>query len=335
MLFAINNLTKIYGGRKVLDIPELYLDKGKVCGLLGPNGSGKTTLLEILSFLLFPTTGEILYDSRKVVFSETILQQLRREVVMVEQQPILFTTSVRKNVEFGLRIRKAPRERRRRMIDEVLDLVRMRDFAEASAHRLSGGETQRVAIARALACSPEVILFDEPTANVDIENQITIENILRDINVEQGISVIFATHNRIQAAKLSDRIVFLFNGRPASSVYENIFSGSIRTDGNREKYCLIHDKLRLAVQTDRTGDVKISVDPNMIEVFRLQDDPLQHHSIIGRVMQLTDEGSHVRALIDVGVPLSVLLSQERYKQDPILTGDQVVLSCPPESIEVM
>lgn len=335
MLFAINNLTKTYEGRKVLDIPELYVEKGKIYGLLGPNGSGKTTLLEILSFLLTPTTGEIFYDSRKVLFSETFLQGLRREVVMVEQQPILFTTSVRKNVEFGLKIRKAPRERRKRIIDEVLDLVRMRDFAEAGAHRLSGGETQRVAIARALACSPKVILFDEPTANVDIENQIAIENILRDINVEQRISVIFATHNRIQAAKLSDSIIFLFNGKPASSIYENIFSGSIRTDGNGNMYCLIHDKLRLAVRTDRSGDVKISVDPNMIEVLRIRDDASRYHNIVGRVMQLTDEGTHVRVLIDVGIPFSVLLSEEKYKQDPILTGEQVALSCPPESIEVM
>jgi len=101
MLFGIKNLTKVYGGRKVLDIPELTLEKGKVYGLLGPNGSGKTTLLEILSFLLPPTTGKIVYDSRKVDFSESFLRGLRTEVIMVEQQPILFTTSVYKNVEFG------------------------------------------------------------------------------------------------------------------------------------------------------------------------------------------------------------------------------------------
>ncbi|NVM57951.1 MAG: ATP-binding cassette domain-containing protein, partial [Desulfobacterales bacterium] len=255
MLFEIKNLTKVYGNRTVLDIPELSLEKGKVYGLLGPNGSGKTTLLEILSFLLPPSAGEIVYDSRKVDFSEGFLQGLRREVVMVEQQPILFTTSVYKNVEFGLKIRNVSKDRRKRIVYEVLDLVGMREFAEASAHKLSGGETHRVAIARALACSPKVILFDEPTSNVDIENQIAIEGILRDINIQKGISVIFTTHNRIQATKLADRIVFLFNGKPASSIYENIFSGPIRTDGNGNKSCLIHDKVRLAVQTDKSGQV--------------------------------------------------------------------------------
>ena len=335
MFFEIKNLTKVYGERKVLDIPELSFEKGKVYGLLGPNGSGKTTLLEILSFLQLPTSGEIVYDSRQVVFSETFLQWLRRQVVMVEQQPILFTTSVYKNVEFGLRIRRVPKEQRKKIVYEVLDLVGMREFAEARAHRLSGGETQRVAIARALACSPEVILFDEPTSNVDIENQIAIEGILRDINSQKGISVIFTTHNRIQATKVSDSIVFLVDGKPASSIFENIFSGLIRTESNGTKYCLIHDKVRLAVRTEKTGYVKISVDPKAIKVFAAQDAPSGDHRFFGRVMQLTYEGPHVRALVDIGIPFSVLLSQKEYEQAPIMTGEQVAMFCPPESVEIM
>jgi tungstate transport system ATP-binding protein len=335
MLFELQNLTKVYGARRVLDIPELRLEKGKIYGLLGPNGSGKTTLLEILSFLMQPTTGEVVYDSRKVDFCRTYLQGLRREVAMVEQQPILFTTSVYKNVEFGLRIRKIPKQRREQIVYEVLDLVRMRDFASASAHRLSGGETQRVAIARALACSPKVILLDEPTSNVDIENQIIIEGILRDINIQKGISMIFTTHNRMQATKLSDRIVFLFQGKPASSVYENIFSGSMRTDGHGNTHCLIHDKVKLPVQTDKTGEVTISVDPKMAKVFPVQNNRAGDHGFVGRVVQLTDEGGDVRALIDIGIPISVLLGKEAYKQAPVLTGDSVVVVCPPESIEIV
>jgi tungstate transport system ATP-binding protein len=335
MLFEVKNLTKVYGGRKVLDIPDLQLEKRKVYGLLGPNGSGKTTLLEILSFLMRPTTGDIVYDSREVVFSETFLQGLRREVAMGDQQPILFTTSVYKNVEFGLRIRQVPKKRRKRIVDEVLDLVRMRDFAPASAHKLSGGETQRVAIARAVACFPKVILFDEPTSNVDIENQITIEGILRNISTEKGISVIFTTHNRIQATKVSDRIVFLFKGKPASSIYENIFSGSMKKDGQGNTYCLIYDKVRLAVQTDKTGWVRISVDPKMVKVFPVHDNTQRNHRLDGRVIQLTDEGDDVRVLVDIGIPINALLGREAYKQAPILAGDRVVLVCPPESIEVV
>jgi len=80
MLFEIQNLIKAYGERKVLDVPELQIERGKIYSLLGPNGSGKTTLLEILSFLMRPTMGRIVYDSREVAFSESFLQELRREV---------------------------------------------------------------------------------------------------------------------------------------------------------------------------------------------------------------------------------------------------------------
>lgn len=335
MVFGVKNLTKVYEDRKVLDIPELQIEKGKVYGLLGPNGSGKTTLLEILSFLMEPTTGEIAYNAKKVDFSRSYLQELRREVAMVEQQPILFTTSVYKNVEFGLRIRKVAKERRMQTVYEVLDLVGMRDFAQASAHKLSGGETQRVAIARALACSPKVILFDEPTSNVDIENQIIIERILRDINTQKGISVIFATHNRMQAAKLSDHIVFLFKGKPASSVYENIFSGLIRKDDRGDVACLVHDKVMLPVQTDRTGQVTISIDPRMARVLPAEASVPDDGGLVGQVIQLTDEGGDVRALVDVGIPIGVLIEGETYKKAPILTGDRVFVIFPLQSIEIV
>jgi tungstate transport system ATP-binding protein len=254
---------------------------------------------------------------------------------MVDQQPILFTTSVYKNVEFGLRIRNVAKERRMQTVYEVLDLVGMRDFAQASAHKLSGGETQRVAIARALACSPKVILFDEPTSNVDIENQIIIERILRDINTQKAISVIFATHNRLQAAKLSDHIVFLFKGKPASSVYENIFSGWIRKDEHGVMYCLVHDKVVLPVKTDKIGQVTISIDPRMAKLSAAEGSLQGNNELIGQVIQLTDEEGDVRALVDVGIPISVLIEGAAYKKAPVLTGDRVFVICPSQGIEVM
>ena len=334
-VFEAKNLTKVYGNRRVLDIPELRIEKGKVYGLLGPNGSGKTTLLEILSFLMEPTTGQIIYDGRKVDFSRSYLQGLRRKVAMVDQQPILFTTSVYKNVEFGLRIRNVEKQRRMQTVYEVLDLVGMRDFAQAGAHKLSGGETQRVAIARALACSPRVILFDEPTSNVDIENQIIIERILRDVNRQKAISVIFTTHNRMQAAKLSDHIVFLYKGKPASSIYENIFSGSIRKGDRGDVYCLVHDKVMLPVQTDRIGHVTISIDPTMAKVLPAEGSVQGDKELVGQVVQLTDEGGNVRALIDIGIPISVLVERQAFKEAPVFTGDRVFVICPPQSIEIV
>ncbi|MBW2348580.1 MAG: ATP-binding cassette domain-containing protein [Deltaproteobacteria bacterium] len=214
-LFRLRGLRRVYGDRTVLDIPELDFREGAICALLGPNGSGKTTLIEILALLRSPTEGILRYRDKLVDFSSGDLHALRREIVMVGQNPVLFSTTVQKNLDFGLKVRKVPKRQRAVRIDEALDLVGMRDFAQADATALSGGETQRVAIARALVCSPRVMLLDEPTSNVDAENQAVIERILGEINRVKGIFVLFATHDLDQAARLSLEVVSPLSEHPA------------------------------------------------------------------------------------------------------------------------
>jgi len=223
MVYNISKLTKVYGARTVLDIPFLEIQKGSIYALLGPNGAGKTTLLNILGFLEPPTTGNLYYHLTPVQFSESFLQPLRRSVVMVEQHPILFTTTVHKNLEFGLKVRRVPKQERDRIITESLELVGMHHLAQAPAHRLSGGETQRVAIARALAVNPEVLLCDEPTSSVDVENQVAIINILRQVNELKKITIVFTTHERYQVTSLAHHTLFLNHGKLVDNDGENLF----------------------------------------------------------------------------------------------------------------
>ncbi|MGD8253544.1 MAG: ATP-binding cassette domain-containing protein [Syntrophobacterales bacterium] len=335
MLYELRNLKKTYGERTVLDIGELSLEAGKVLGILGPNGAGKTTLLEILAFLQPPTSGELQFHGEKVDFSNNGLIQLRKKVVIVGQHPILFTATVSKNLEYPLGIRKLPRVNRAKIIEELLDLVGMRPFQNSKAHRLSGGETQRVAIARALACSPEVILFDEPTANVDVENQIAIERIIQEINREKGISVIFTTHDMIQASRLADQTLFLFDGKITHSTYENIFHGRIEFDDNGGKYCLIQNRLRLGVHTSKEGPVRILIDPTVVKVTLDEGEAITENTFCGKLIQLTDERNRVRALVDVGIPLSVLIPKEQFKTMCLSPGEAICLTCPTESIQII
>jgi len=333
MLYELKHLKKKYGERTVLDIGELSLDRGKVLGILGPNGAGKTTLLEILAFLQAPTSGELQFNGKKVDLSNNGLIQLRRKVVIVGQHPILFTATVSKNLEFPLGIRKLPKVNREKTIEELLDLVGMRPFQNSRAHRLSGGETQRVAIARALACSPEVILFDEPTANVDVENQIAIERIIQEINREKGISVIFTTHDMVQASRLADDTIFLYDGKTTHSTYENIFSGLIEVTEEGRKYCLVQKQLTLGVQTHQSGPVRIFIDPTLVKITSNQSEGAAENTFCGRLIQLTDEQSRIRALVDVGIPLSVLIPKEQFKNMCLSPGEAVCLTCPTESIK--
>ena len=335
MFYVLKNLKKIYDQRTVLDLKAFTLKKGRVLAILGPNGAGKTTLLKILAFLLPPTSGEFWFEEERVDFGEGRLIDLRRKVVLVQQQPILFTTNVSKNVEFPLRIRGRPKAERDRLVGDLLDLVGMSAFRHARAHKLSGGETQRIAIARALACFPEVILLDEPTANVDLENQITIERIIKEINMTKGISVIFATHNMIQASRLADETVFLYEGKMAHSIYENIFSARIETDARGRKYCVLQNGLRLGVKTERSAANRISIDPGAVRISHSRSGSLSDNSFKGRLIQLTDEKGRVRALVDVGIPMSVLIPKDVFRGMHLDMGEELWLSCPPEGIEVL
>jgi tungstate transport system ATP-binding protein len=334
VLYELKNLKKTYDQRTVLDLDRLCMERDKILALLGPNGAGKTTLLEILAFLARPNAGDIWFDSEKVNFTLGSLMTLRKKVVLVQQQPVLFSTTVFKNVEFPLKIRNTPKAKRDRIIGELLALVGMEMFSHAIAHKLSGGETQRVAIARALACSPEVILMDEPTASVDVENQITIERIIREINREKRISVIFTTHNLIQGSRLADETVFLYEGRVAQSIYENIFSGRIEDGGKRGNYCVIQNGLKLRVPPLKLGPIRVSIDPSALRVSQGRGDPSQDNTFKGTLTQLSIEKGRVRALVDVGIPLSVLIPKETFKDLHLGVGETVWLTCPAESIEV-
>jgi tungstate transport system ATP-binding protein len=334
VLYELKSLKKTYDQRTVLDLERLCLERNKILALLGPNGAGKTTLLEILAFLVRPNVGDIWFNSEKVNFTRGKLMDLRKKVVLVQQQPILFSTTVSKNVEFPLKIRNTPKAKRERIIEELLALVGMEMFRHAIAHKLSGGETQRVAIARALACGPEVILMDEPTASVDVENQITIERIIREINRSKHISVIFTTHNMIQASKLADDIVFLYEGRVAQSIYENIFSGRIEVSENGDKYCNLQNGLKLRVPSQKAGPTRISLDPSRLRVSKRIDDSYEDNTFKGKLIQLSSEQGRVRALVDVGIPLSVLIPKEKFIDLQLGVGEEVWLTCPAESIEV-
>ena len=212
-LYTLDQLAHRYHQRMVLDIPHLNLAAGDIYTLEGPNGAGKTTLLHILAFLLPPTEGTVSYHGQTVAYSETVLHHLRQEVVLLNQHPLLFSTSVAKNVAFGLKIRGVGSLECEKRVAAALDLVDMRNFAKVSARTLSGGETQRVALARALVLNPKVFLCDEPTANVDKSRQSSITALLKRISQENGTTVIVATHDHRQALQLTEQSLYLDHGR--------------------------------------------------------------------------------------------------------------------------
>lgn len=335
MLYTLKNLVKSYEGRKVLDLEMLTIEKGRIYGLIGPNGAGKTTFLEILAFILNPDNGEMYYKNSKVNNRNSSIDY-RREVVLLQQYPVMFSMSVRRNVEFPLKVRGVERHRRKRVADALLAMVGMSGFIEAPAHKLSGGETQRVAIARALACSPEVILLDEPTAGVDIENRAGIETIIKRINREKGISIIFTSHDMLQVARLADEVIYINNGRISDSIHENLYNGVIISD-EKGKYIRIHDNLNIPVDTARDERLcRVSINPLKIKIVKQAESyPADRQILTGRLMQLTSEGEMVRVLVDAGIPLSLLIDKNNESIQGLMVGEAVYLELPKDSIEFL
>jgi tungstate transport system ATP-binding protein len=210
-IYRINSLVKSYGERQVLAIDALEIYRGEVLALVGPSGAGKSTLLRMLNFLEPPTQGSIEFEGVTYAPGKEMPLELRRRVTTVFQRPVLLDCSVWDNVTFGLQLR-GQRDAELTVI-QAIEQVGLGSLARQRARTLSGGEAQRVALARAMVLRPEVLLLDEPTANLDPYNISLIEGIARRMNQEHGATLVLVTHNVFQARRLAQRVAFLMEGR--------------------------------------------------------------------------------------------------------------------------
>lgn len=209
-LYRLRDFRKSHGSTFTLHVHQLDVARGEVWGLLGPTGAGKSTLLRLLAGLEHPTGGDIRFEDSPFVSTQLPLST-RRRITLVHQRPVLLTGSVRRNVEYGLRLREI-RDRERK-VEEVLDRLGLTEIASQSAQTLSGGQVQLVTLARALVIEPDVLLLDEPTAHLDPAHVARVEETIRQIQQERRMTVVWATHNLFQARRVAVRTMLLLNGQ--------------------------------------------------------------------------------------------------------------------------
>jgi NitT/TauT family transport system ATP-binding protein len=199
--------------QEVLNGVDLKIREGEFVTIVGPSGCGKSTLLNIIAGLDKPDWGNLFVRGSAEGSNNT----LSTNRIMIFQESALFPwLNVQENVEFGLRIAKVRKDRRRQLADKYIEMVGLSKFSESLIYQLSGGMKQRVAIARALAMEPEVLLMDEPFAALDVQTQDLLHDELVDIHKTTGKTILFVTHNINEAVLLGDRVIIL------SSVLKNI-----------------------------------------------------------------------------------------------------------------
>jgi tungstate transport system ATP-binding protein len=213
LAYSVRSLIHLYDGKTVLEIPSLDIPSGEICVLTGPNGSGKTTLLSILALLLPPYAGSVrLYG---VEASGTRDPHLRRKVTMVHQKPILFSTTVRNNIAYGLHAIGLSLGEIKSRTEWTLDAAHLRSVSEHQAKKLSGGETQRVVLARGLVLETPILLLDEPTNSLDDASRPVLFEMLREA-MARATTVVIATHDPSIVASLNPRSIRLEAGRIVS-----------------------------------------------------------------------------------------------------------------------
>ena len=203
------HIVKKYGENVI--IPDLNLDvrEGEFFTLLGPSGCGKTTLLRMVAGFNSIEGGTIAFNGKVI----NDIAPNKRNIGMVFQNYAVFPhMTVRENVAFGLENRHLPKNEIKRRVDEILETVKITQYADRLPERLSGGQQQRVALARAIVIKPDVLLMDEPLSNLDAKLRIEMRNAIRQIQNSVGITTIYVTHDQEEAMAVSDRIAVMSGG---------------------------------------------------------------------------------------------------------------------------
>lgn len=337
------DLWQRHSERDILKNINIKVERGEVFALIGPTGAGKTTLLRLIDLLDVPTSGRIYFDGIDATESARVRLEARRRMAFVLQKPIVFNTSVYDNVAYGLRWRGIGRSHVREKVSNILEMVSLFDYKDRNARTLSGGEVQRVAIARAIAIEPELLLLDEPTANLDPNSISRIEELITDITHRFKTTIIMATHDMSQGQRLANRIGVLINGQilqtggsteifalPRNKAVaefvgvENIIEGVIT--GSEEGLVTIDTGVKVieAVTDYPIGEeVCACVRPEDITLALLPASSSARNSFIGKIMRVVPFGPLTRVEIDCSFPLIALVTKKSAEELGLAKGKQV------------
>jgi putative spermidine/putrescine transport system ATP-binding protein len=293
----LDGARKTYGDVVAVDRVDLDIREDEFFTLLGPSGSGKTTCLRMIAGFEQPDEGRVELAGRDV----TDLPPYERDVNTVFQDYALFPhMSVGENVEYGLRIAGVAKEERRRRASEALEMVRLGGYEKRRTGQLSGGQRQRVALARALVNRPKVLLLDEPLGALDLKLRQQMQNELRTIRGEVGITFVYVTHDQEEALTMSDRLAVFADGRieqigPPADVYEHpaneFVAGFVGVSNIVER-----DGQRFTIRPEKVRILEDAESANGLHVEEGRVDDVSYVGMVTRYVVDLDRGGELQVV---------------------------------------
>ena len=339
VLIRLNGISKAFDGETVLDNMSLEIHDKEFITLLGPSGCGKTTTLRIIGGFETPDAGDVFFDGARI----NDLPPYKRQVNTVFQRYALFPhLNVFDNIAFGLRLHKCPDEEIRTKVKEMLALVNLKGFERRRVNTLSGGQQPRVAIARALVNQPKVLLLDEPLSALDLKLRKDMQNELKNIQHQTGITFIYVTHDQEEALSMSDTVVVMENGHiqqigSPTDIYNepvNAFVADFIGESNIVDGVMLEDRRAkfsghvfdcVDGGFEKNEPVDVVVRPEDVDVVSPEKGMLK-----GLVTGVTFRGVHYEIIVDVAGFKWMIQTT-----DFVAEGETIGLSIDPDAIHIM
>ncbi|MDD2472949.1 MULTISPECIES: ABC transporter ATP-binding protein [unclassified Methanoculleus] len=356
-MIELDNVSKRFDATTVLSGVTGRVEQGEIFTVIGPSGAGKSTLLRLIDLLDSPTGGAIRIKGIDIHAKGKQSLRVRRMTGMVFQKPAVFNTTVAENIAVGLRFRGVGKTAIRAKVTDALTMVGLSGYGERRARTLSGGEMQRVALARAMVTEPEILLMDEPTANLDPVSVEKIEELVLRINRDLGTTILFSTHDMYQGQRLAHRIGVLMDGRfaqvgtprevftvPATRDVarfvgiENIVDGIVVAGGNGTSAVEAGGvRVRTATPLSPGERVSLCIRSEDLRIAPADGDGATPggNALPGTVASVVPRGPFSRVTVDCGFPLSSVLSWKTLDNLGIQGGSPVVVSFAAESVHVV
>jgi molybdopterin-binding protein len=345
-MIELRGISKRYNETEALRDVSLEIERGEVFAILGANGSGKSTLLRILASLEKPSSGVLLSDGAIIDWSDN--RGWRKQTTLVFQRNVVLRGSVHDNVAYGLRQRDTPKEEIGEKVARALRLMGLESLAARRAKSLSGGERQRLSIARAIVLETDLVLLDEPTANLDPESLEIVKKFIEGQKDRPDSTIVLATHDIETAKELSDRVLLLSEGSVVEigatrdlmtnqssemakfARTENVFTGtSIIVKGVSH---INVDGAVIVGAFSAQGETTIHVRPEDIIVSRSVMRSSARNSLLGKIVGVAEHDSIIRLRVDAGVDFTVQVTRRSLDEMGLNVGQEVYLTFKASSV---